>query len=170
MGIQILNKDVSVISSVMGKAKASIGSIFGKTGWSGGGGADVTPNPTPNWADISIDENTGLYTTAVQQVQGISSPITLELSINNASFITIYYKVDGSAPSWTNGGTQWDGNSIGWTQIISFPVTFSVSNNQYVSFGCTSLSLAVIRTLTVKNNSDGAATLDTFTATVTTSE
>jgi hypothetical protein len=36
MGIQILNKDVSVISSVMGKPKASIGSIFGTTGWAGG--------------------------------------------------------------------------------------------------------------------------------------
>ena len=38
MGIQILNKDVSVISSVMGKPKASIGSIFGTTGWASGGG------------------------------------------------------------------------------------------------------------------------------------
>lgn len=38
MGIQILNKDVSIISNVMGKLKASIGSIFGTTGWAGGGG------------------------------------------------------------------------------------------------------------------------------------
>ena len=38
MGIQILNKDVSVISSVMGKPKASIGSIFGTIGWASGGG------------------------------------------------------------------------------------------------------------------------------------
>ena len=37
MGIQILNKDVSVISSVMGKPKASIGSIFGTIGWASGG-------------------------------------------------------------------------------------------------------------------------------------
>ena len=41
MGIQILNKDVSIISNVMGKPKANIGSIFGTTGWAGGG--DVTP-------------------------------------------------------------------------------------------------------------------------------
>ena len=36
MGIQILNKDVSIISNVMGKPKANVGNIFGKTGWVGG--------------------------------------------------------------------------------------------------------------------------------------
>ena len=56
MGIQILNKDVSVISSVMGKAKASIGSIFGKTGWSGGGGGPASQGPlVPAIADEFID-------------------------------------------------------------------------------------------------------------------
>lgn len=128
--------------------------------------ADVTPNPTPNWADIAYNGLTTLYTTAVQQVQGISSPITLELSINDATNIIIYYRVDGSAPSWTNGGAEWDGVPTGWTQVASFPVTFSVSNNQYVSFGCDSGAVNTVKTLTVKNNSDGAVTLDTFTATI----
>jgi hypothetical protein len=36
MGIQILNKDVSLISSIAGIPKASIGSVGGKTGWVGG--------------------------------------------------------------------------------------------------------------------------------------
>jgi hypothetical protein len=40
MGIQILNKDVSVISSIAGIPKANIGSIFGTTGWVGGGDFD----------------------------------------------------------------------------------------------------------------------------------
>jgi len=40
MGIQILNKDVSVISSIAGTAKARIGSIFGTTGWVGGSSFD----------------------------------------------------------------------------------------------------------------------------------
>jgi hypothetical protein len=43
MGVQILNKDVSVISNVIGKLKASIGNILGKTGWSGGGAASQGP-------------------------------------------------------------------------------------------------------------------------------
>ena len=33
MGVQILNKDVSVISSIMGKDKANISSVFGIGGW-----------------------------------------------------------------------------------------------------------------------------------------
>lgn len=127
---------------------------------------DVTPNPTPNWANIAYSGITGFYTTAVQQVQGIASPITLELSINDATNIIIYYRVDGSAPSWTNGGTEWNGDITGWTQVLSFPVTFSVSNNQYVSFGCEPQAGNIVKTLTVKNNSDGAVTLDTFTATI----
>ena len=38
MGVQIINKDVSVVSSVIGKIKASISNILNTTGWSGGGG------------------------------------------------------------------------------------------------------------------------------------
>ena len=56
MGIQILNKDVSVISGVMGKAKASIGNIFGKTGWAGGGGTFAP-------GDFTFSSGTTPYTT-----------------------------------------------------------------------------------------------------------
>lgn len=38
MGVQILNKDVSILSSVLNKPKANIGNIFGIGGWAGGGG------------------------------------------------------------------------------------------------------------------------------------
>lgn len=38
MGVQILSKDVSLISSIGGIAKASIGNVEGITGWAGGGG------------------------------------------------------------------------------------------------------------------------------------
>jgi hypothetical protein len=55
MGIQILNKDVSVISSVMGKPKASIGSIFSTTGWASGGG--FAPG------DFAFADGTTTYTT-----------------------------------------------------------------------------------------------------------
>lgn len=43
MGVQILNKDVSAVSSVIGKIKASISNILGTTGWSGGGAASQGP-------------------------------------------------------------------------------------------------------------------------------
>ena len=45
MGVQILNKDVSVVSTILGKAKANISSIWGATGWSGGGGGPATQGP-----------------------------------------------------------------------------------------------------------------------------
>jgi hypothetical protein len=163
MGVQILNKDVSVISSVIITPKARIGSILGTTGWAGGG--DVTPNPTPNWVNIS-DPQSSPSTVTVQQIQGITSTINLEVSRSGGVF-KIYYKIDNSVPAWTNGGTN-SSNFTGWTEITSFPVVISVSNNQYVSFGVAAASFGqnATATITVKNNSDSAITLDTFTATV----
>ena len=57
MGVQILNKDVSVVSSVLGKLKASIGNILGKTGWSGG----VPSSQGPLVPAIAVDLFDGGY-------------------------------------------------------------------------------------------------------------
>ena len=62
MGIQILNKDVSVISSVMGKLKASIGSIFGTTGWSGGGGGGASQGPLAGTSPATVNTSVGSTT------------------------------------------------------------------------------------------------------------
>ena len=59
MGIQILNKDVSVISSVMGKLKANIGSIFGTTGWAGGGGSPASQGPLAGTPPATVDTSVG---------------------------------------------------------------------------------------------------------------
>ena len=125
---------------------------------------DVTPNPTPNWANISYDGFGGVYIANVQQIQGINVPITLEVTRSGTNFI-LYTRVDNSAPGWTNGGV-WTGDITGWTTISTYPYTFSISNNQYVSFGCDPDVVDGTWTITIKNNSDGATTLDTFTATV----
>jgi len=162
MGVQILNKDVSLISSIANVAKAQISNVGGIVGWAGGG--DVTPNPTPNWANIGYDDNNALSTVAVQQIQGINTTISLEVTITANAIFAKFYKIDNSAPAWTNGGTV--SGFTGWTTIGSFPLTFNVTNNQYVSFGCYSYGDETA-TVTVKNNSDGAVTLDTFTATIT---
>lgn len=130
----------------------------------GGGGGDVTPNPTPDWADISYS-SAQFPNVAVQQIQGISSTINLEVSRSSGGF-TMYYKIDTSAPAWTNGGVIVNMGFSGWTQIISFPAVINVSNNQYISFGCSGFG-STTATVTVKNNSDSAITLDTFTATIT---
>ena len=62
MGIQILNKDVSVISSVMGKLKASIGSIFGTTGWAGGGGGGASQGPLAGTPPATVNTSVGSTT------------------------------------------------------------------------------------------------------------
>lgn len=45
MGVQILNKDVSVISSITNIAKARISNVFGIGGWAGGGGGPASQGP-----------------------------------------------------------------------------------------------------------------------------
>ncbi len=130
----------------------------------GGGGGDVTPNAV-NWANIQYDGNTNAYIVAVQQIQGINTSITLEVTATSGINVIIYVKVDNSSPTWSNGGS-WDGDITGWTTINSYPYTFTVSNNQYVSFGCDADIFASSRTLTIKNNSDGGVTLDTIVATI----
>jgi len=125
---------------------------------------DVTPNSV-NWANIQYDGNTNAYIVAVQQITGINTSITLEVTATGIVNAILYVKVDNSSPTWSNGGS-WDGDITGWTSLnnTQLPYTFTVTNNQYVSFGCDPDSPGVaLRTITVKNNSDGAATLDTFT-------
>ena len=125
------------------------------------GQADVTPNAVDL---INIDNQTSTRFTT-QQISGISTSITLEITFSGTSPGTrLGYKVEtaGSTPSYTTGTLS----SNGFTAITAYPTSFSVSNNQYVSFG---INAAVARsnsaTITVKNTTDSSATLDTFTLT-----
>ena len=152
MGIQILNKDVSVISNVMGKPKANVGNIFGTTGWAGGG--DVTPNAV-NWANV-----TGEYsnvTTSMLQITGITTSITLKVSFTGAQ-VNQKYSVQSSAIFGTGTAIANDG-------------TFTVSNHQYVGFRADCDDVCAppgkVSTWTITNVSDGNAVLDTFTITTT---
>lgn len=149
MGVQILNKDVSVISSIMGRPKANISSIWGATGWSGGG-ADVTPNPTPDWGGAYtafapatiVDSNT-------IQVLGINTTITLGINVqtNDGGTLTVGVNTTNSY-----GGTI--------TDISSGITTFTVSNNQYVTFRYDMSSFGSY-IFDVINQSDGNAILGT---------
>jgi len=165
MGIQILNKDVSVISSIAGTAKASIGSIFGTTGWAGGG--DVTPNAV-NWANVSTTSyEASTYTYSEKQITGINQTITLQVEISNtAAGGTLYYFVSSNASAIVTGDATSATSPIGFgmnsiaSTYPTFTGSFTVTNNQYVTFGA-----AVgcgTATVTVKNQSDSNVTLDTF--------
>ena len=133
----------------MGKPKANVGSIFGQTGWAGGG--DVTPNAV-NWANV-----TGEYsnvTTSMLQITGITTSITLKVSFTGAQ-VNQKYSVQSSAIFGTGTAIANDG-------------TFTVSNNQYVGFraDCGGACIRTkVSTWTITNVSDGNAVLDTFTIT-----
>jgi hypothetical protein len=161
MGIQILNKDVSVISNIMVTPKTSIGSIFGTTGWAGGG--VVTPSPTPNWPNPSNDSS-GTTTTIGQQIQSITTTITLQISWTGtnaaASSQGLYIAVNTSN---SYGGTIYTVQN-GFNTPTTGTYSFTVNPNEWVFFRVTT-SNSVTRNLTITNTSDSAVTLDTVTLT-----
>lgn len=119
--------------------------------------SDVVPDAV-NWSDVTYDE--GLITTTYtkQQITGISSSITLKVSLNNTN-VKCWYKVTTANDTYSSGLPS--GNSF--TQITNNQ-TFSVNNNQYVHFSVTDNGNIAPQstTATVKNNSDGDTSLDTF--------
>lgn len=123
-------------------------------------GADVTPNPTPNWLTVVADWNVGLWTYREQQITGIDAPITLSITLSAPiSGMTLYYRVNSSSGTF-NSSTAPSLN--GMTSIVSGG-TFVVTNNQYVSFGADSNGAAGgIVTATINNVTNGNAVLDTF--------
>lgn len=111
-----------------------------------GGGADVTPDAV-NWSDVT-DFPSPIYTDT-QQIKGISSSITLEVEIVFAdSGYTLEVGVNNSN---SYGGTITDVTGGG---------TFTVDNNQYVTFKLTG-GFGTVE-FKVINNSDANTTLDSI--------
>lgn len=110
-----------------------------------GGASDVTPNAV-NWGNVS---GTDFAANANQTISGITSSITISLSISgNDDSETISYRIDS-------------GSYVGYT------IPFSVSNGQTLNFGVAVLPLTTAGgTVTVRNDSAGSVTLDTFTYSV----
>lgn len=148
MGIQILNKDVSVISRVTNIAKANIGSIFGKTGWSGG--ADVTPNPTPDWTD---NTSANPVDSSTVQIQGIDTPITLSMNL-------VFNSDGGTLTVGVNTSNSYGGTITTYT---SEPTNFIVNPNEYVTFRWEGDFFEYAVVFDVKNISDNNTLLDTVT-------
>ena len=127
---------------------------------SGGGGGENTPNAV-NWVDmIQVSSKTGNQNKySAQQITGISTSITLQTVFSNTALTTLWYKVQSTSTVPANTSMP---TSNGYTNI-SHNGTVSVSNNEYLVFAVT-YGYNGTSTITVKNNSDGDATLDTFTA------
>jgi len=109
MGIQILNKDVSVISSIAGTAKASIGSIFGTTGWAGGGGFDFV-------FLSGTDGNTNTVTFTKTETLYLQLDATAEPEVFSVSGDVNGYSLQNLIRWYT---TQADAISYKQTQVVS---------------------------------------------------
>ena len=122
-----------------------------------GGGSDVTPAAV-NWANCGLIVNNTTYVYSAQQITGIDTTITLQIS-TSSSFNRLVYKVQSTS---TVPASSSPPSSNGYTQI-SDTGTLTVSNNQWLVFCCRT-NATVTTTVTVRNTSDGNAVLDTFTA------
>ena len=115
---------------------------------------------TVDW--VGIQWSGGSCSVTSQQITGISSSINLFIS-EEVTFpdLELYYRVDNS--QITGSITSQPGSP--WIQVQGGSgTTFSVSNNQWVSFVCYTSSANDIAatTMTVINKSNNDNPLDTF--------
>jgi hypothetical protein len=123
--------------------------------------ADYTPNAV-NWADVYYHNDYGTWFYSERQITGINQTITLKVQYTSSFPHQLYYKVSISASSIVTGdaSSATSPTSFGMN-LVANNGTFTVTNNQYVTFGLIT-SCYDIPTVTVKNQSDSDATLDTF--------
>jgi hypothetical protein len=124
----------------------------GGSGGGGGGGTDVTPDSmTGDYSNIS-SLSTGVGSTEDAEVSGIDTTINLYYELSGTSgggIVTYSYRINSG--SWIPL-TQGSGN------------TFSVTNLDTVGWRVVTTEFTTQSgTITMKNGSDGDATLDTFT-------
>ena len=122
-----------------------------------GGGSDVTPAAV-NWANVGLIVNQSTYVYSAQQITGIDTPITLQISTSSA-FNRLVYKVQ----STSTVPASYSAPSLEGYTNISDTGTLTVSNNEWLVF-CVRTNSNATTTVTVTNTSDGNAVLDTFTA------
>jgi len=125
-------------------------------------GSDVTPNAV-NWADITYEGEAPAWYYTEKQITGINQTITLKVEYNTTFGSTLYYYVSSSPGSIISGGGGTDAvppTSLGMISIANNG-TFTVSNNEYVTFGAI-IGCGENTTITVKNQSDGDSTMDTM--------
>ena len=124
--------------------------------------SDVTPN-TVNWANVGFDSGQETYLYSSRQITGINQTITLKVEYST-TFTDLYVKV--SNPAGGNDGQDYALFSPPYEgfefSYINNNETFTVSNNQYVTFAADTGTPSVL--VTVKNTSDGNTTIDTFLA------
>lgn len=126
---------------------------------SGGGN-----NPVVNWTNITWNTSSSLGTITSKQITGITGSIDLNISEETTAptDIKLYYRVDNSEVTGNitgQPGSPWIQVEGGFTGT-----TFTVNNNQWVSFACwCNTTTSSADTMFVYNASDSNSLLDTFT-------
>ena len=168
MGIQILNKDVSVVSSVLGKTKANISSILGKTGWSGG--VPFVPGDFNfNNGESPYISNTVTFTkSGTLYIYGADDG-NMEWSgyvyLNGSATPLIAYITAASAITYkqTGGGGGGDLFMYFADYIV---VDVNVGNTMYFDIGAEGFPAESTATITLSINNfsnNGGTVIDTFT-------
>ena len=165
MGIQILNKDVSVISSIGGIPKANIGSIFGTTGWAG---ANPFVPGDFNFADGNTDYTTNTVTFTK------SGRLYIE-GYNNSGYVIALGYLNGQNMFWYSTSASaitnpnsFNGDAGGYNDLMYFGQygVFDVvaGNTMYFSnYGDSPFS--DVGTVTFRITSFTGTIIDRFTAT-----
>ena len=123
---------------------------------------DNTPAAV-NWAEVYYDNEMVVWGYSEKQITGINQTITLQVQLNNTNGFTLYYFVSSSASAKVTGDATSATSPSGFSMnSIANNGTFTVTNNQYVTFGATISCFIQSPVVTVKNQSNGDATLDTF--------
>ena len=112
---------------------------IGAGGASGSGG--VVPSPTPVWTNVSGYD---YASTNNQTIAGITSPISLSASLTGSAYLV--YTLNGTPNLYTGAFT------VHAADVLSWSVGVTTTNQS--------------GTVTIKNVSNGSATLATFTYSV----
>jgi hypothetical protein len=119
---------------------------------------DVTPNAV-NWADpLSYEANTGFFGYSERQITGINQTITLKVNLLSGGSIYVLVSSSAGAIGSGDGSTSQDPGFFGCTELLD-QSTFTVSNNQYVTFMASSGGDTIVEVI---NTSDSNTMLDSF--------
>jgi hypothetical protein len=176
MGVALIGKDVSLISSIGGIAKASIGSVGGITGWAGGGGFQPGDFNFDN-VIYSSDNRGGVSNTVTFTKSGslyVSAPQSTNNDISGETYLSSNYIVffDNEVDALANPNNT--GFSTGTGQIYVDASNFyevlnvNIGDTLYfVFYSYSDVYNPDTVTITFRANSFSGPIIDTFTVTQT---
>lgn len=176
MGVKILNKDVSIISSILSKPKANISSVGGIGGWAGGGGGGGFQPGDFNFNNISYNIFGDAYTNTVTftksgtlYIIGIQGPVAVigsQCYINGSNELDFW---SSTAMAISNAGSI---NTGGDGRFLYFPlyavITVNINDTmRFYAYNEDGAYTSDNATVELRLNSFSGTLIDNFTITQT---